>query len=79
LIARVTNPDDEHVPERIIVFHISAWDRNCPAFITPRYDETQVAAIVAPLKDQIQTLEAELAATRSSSEPTLKKVREKHD
>ena len=67
LIARVTDLDDGHIPERIIVFHIGAWDRNCPQFITPRYDEKQMAAIVAPLKDRIAILEAELVVARAHS------------
>ncbi len=66
LIARFTDPDDAHIPERVIVFHISAWDRNCPQFITPRFDEKQMAAIVAPLQDRIENLEAELAASRAN-------------
>jgi predicted pyridoxine 5'-phosphate oxidase superfamily flavin-nucleotide-binding protein len=67
LIARVTDPDDANIPERVIVFHISAWDRNCPQFITPRFDEDQIAAIIAPLKDRIEELEAELSAARATS------------
>ena len=66
LIGRVTDPDDAHIPERVIVFHISAWDRNCPQFITPRFDEKQMAAIVAPLEGRIRKLEAELAAARAN-------------
>jgi len=64
LTARVTDPDDEHVPERVIVFHISAWDRNCPQFITPRFDENQMAAALAPLQARVQELEAENAVLR---------------
>jgi len=66
LNARIANPNDENIPERVIVFHISAWDRNCPQFITQRFDADQVAAIVAPLQDRIAALEAELAATRAN-------------
>ncbi|MDA1326840.1 MAG: pyridoxamine 5'-phosphate oxidase family protein [Proteobacteria bacterium] len=64
LIARVTDLDDEHIPERVIVFHVSAWDRNCPQFITPRYDENQLAALVAPLNARIAELEAENAVLK---------------
>lgn len=66
LTARVTDPDDETIPERVIVFHIGAWDRNCPQFITPRFDQAQLAAAVAPLLDRIAALEAELAAARAN-------------
>ena len=64
LIARVTDPDDKQVPERVIVFHISAWDRNCPAYITPRYDENQLAETLAPVQARIKELEAENAILR---------------
>lgn len=64
LIARVTGPDDDQVPERVILFKIEAWDRNCPAFITPRYDETQLAETIAPLQARIDELEAENAILR---------------
>ena len=59
LIARVTDPDADQVTERVIVFDITAWDRNCPAYITPRYDENQLAHELAPLQARIKELEAE--------------------
>lgn len=70
LTARITDPDDARIPERVIVFHISAWDRNCPQFITPRFDESQLAAFIEPLKDRIHELEAELAVSRAKGAPT---------
>lgn len=66
LTARVTDPDDEYLPERVIVFRIDAWDRNCPQFITPRFDEAQVADLVRPLEARIRALESELAALRAT-------------
>lgn len=64
LFARVTDPDDDQVPERVIVFTVKAWDRNCPAYITPRYDENQIAETIAPLQARIDQLEAENAILR---------------
>ena len=64
LFARVTDPDDDQVPERVIIFDITAWDRNCPAYITPRYDETQIAEKLAPLQARIAELESENAILR---------------
>lgn len=37
VLERVTDPGYDAKPERAIVFHISAWDSNCPQHITPRY------------------------------------------
>ena len=45
-------------PEHAIVFDITGWDRNCPQFITPRFTETEMDAIIAPLKARIAELEA---------------------
>jgi hypothetical protein len=33
----VRDPDYDAKLERAIVFHIEAWDSNCPQHITPRY------------------------------------------
>ena len=37
LLARVSAPGYDATPERVIVFHVEAWDANCPQHITPRY------------------------------------------
>ena len=64
LMARLTDADYDGVPEQAVVFEISAWDVNCPQHITPRFSETQVAEITAPLKQRIAELEAELETLR---------------
>ncbi len=33
-------------PERIMVFHIKAFDWNCPQHITPRYTETEIEEVL---------------------------------
>ena len=37
LLGSLVDPDYGARPERAIVFTITAWDRNCPQHITPRY------------------------------------------
>ena len=37
ILERVADPEYGAKPERAIVFHIHAWDSNCPQHITPRY------------------------------------------
>jgi len=37
VLQRVADQDYDALPERAIVFHIEAWDSNCPQHITPRY------------------------------------------
>ncbi|MCB9637909.1 MAG: pyridoxamine 5'-phosphate oxidase family protein [Myxococcales bacterium] len=37
LFLRVSDPDYEAIPERVLVFTIEAWDTNCPQHIPQRY------------------------------------------
>ncbi|MEP5728376.1 MAG: pyridoxamine 5'-phosphate oxidase family protein [Sulfitobacter sp.] len=45
--------------QRVMTIRITAWDWNCPQFITPRFDAREVSALVGP---EIQRLEARNAA-----------------
>jgi predicted pyridoxine 5'-phosphate oxidase superfamily flavin-nucleotide-binding protein len=56
-------------PERAIVFHIEAWDVNCPQHIVPRYSAKEVERLLAPLRRRISELEARCAANRRSPGP----------
>ena len=51
--------------ERVAIITVEAFDWNCSQHITPRYTESQVREVVAPLQARIVELEAQLAATRS--------------
>ena len=51
--------------ERGMVITVEGFDWNCPQHITPRFTETQVTAVVTPLKDKIAELEARLAGLRA--------------
>jgi predicted pyridoxine 5'-phosphate oxidase superfamily flavin-nucleotide-binding protein len=55
-------------PERAIVFDIAAWDVNCPQHITRRFDEDEIAGLLAPLQDRIAELETELASLRADGD-----------
>lgn len=57
--------------ERAIVFHVEAWDINCPQHIRPRFTEVDVAAYIAKCEARIKELEQELAALKpgDSSRP----------
>lgn len=50
--------------ERGIIITIEAFDWNCPQHITPRFTEEEVLTAVAPLRERIAELEAELASLR---------------
>jgi uncharacterized protein len=46
--------------ERAILFHVEATSENCPQHIPIRYSETEVDAMMAPLRDRIAELEQQL-------------------
>ena len=57
-------------PERIILFHVEAWDVNCRQHIQPRFTQEKVEQTVRGLRERIAELEAENAALKKQS-PTL--------
>lgn len=61
LVAKLETEGEGRV-ERIMTLRIAAFDWNCPQFITPRFDTTEMAALVGP---ELERLEAENAALRA--------------
>ena len=49
-------------PEAAMLFTVTAWDSNCPAYIPQLFPAADVAAALAERDARIATLEAELAA-----------------
>lgn len=47
-------------PERMMIFHIEAYDWNCPQHITPRYTIDEINEAFSPQKDYIARLEKEI-------------------
>ena len=45
LLDSLVDPDYEAKPERAFVFHVEAWDVNCPQHITPRYTQEEVEGL----------------------------------
>ena len=43
LLARLVDADYAGRPERALVFHVEAWDVNCPQHITPRFTVEELA------------------------------------
>ena len=64
LLEGLTEPGYGARPERALLFHIEAWDANCPQHITRRYSEAQVATAIGKLQLRIDELEAEVARLR---------------
>jgi len=56
-------------PEQAILFHIEAWDTNCPQHIPQKFEAADVAAALASRDERIAELEAELAALKGQPAP----------
>jgi uncharacterized protein len=66
LAARLATPGYRARIERGLLFRLEAYDWNCSQHITPRYTIAEVEQAVAPLREQLQALEAENAALRGA-------------
>lgn len=72
LLAQLADTTYEGQPERVILFHLEAWDVNCPQHIHQRFAQAEVEPIVASLKARIAQLEQQLAAAQAmlAAQPT---------
>ena len=59
LLQKLTDPQYKGKPERVIRFHVEAWDANCRQHIPLKYSQEDVKSIVQPLHDRLAKLEAE--------------------
>lgn len=58
------SPDLRDKVERLFLIDVVAYDWNCPQYITPRYTPAEIEIAVAPLRDRIAELEAQLKAAQ---------------
>lgn len=56
--------DYKFKPERLLLFHIKAYDWNCPQHITPKYTKDEIEELIQPQKEYIQQLEQEVKLLR---------------
>ncbi|MBL4685143.1 MAG: hypothetical protein JKY37_11180 [Nannocystaceae bacterium] len=66
LLERVTDKGYKARLERVFVFDLEAWDRNCPQHIRPRLTEEELAPSIAALQERIADLQAQLEEKRST-------------
>ena len=64
LLEKLYDPEYGAKPERIFLFHVDAWDRNCPQHIKPRFTEEEIGDTVDSLRERIRQLEAEITDCR---------------
>jgi len=61
LLKQLTDSQYKGKPERVIRFHVEAWDANCRQHIPLKYSQEDVERIVQPLRDRLAVLEDENA------------------
>jgi hypothetical protein len=64
LVKELSDASYKGKPERAIRFHVHAVDINCRQHIQPRFTQTEVEALVQPLRERLAELEAENAALK---------------
>jgi predicted pyridoxine 5'-phosphate oxidase superfamily flavin-nucleotide-binding protein len=64
LVASLADSAYEAVPERAVIVHVEAYDWNCPQHITRRFTAVELEPILAPMREQLATLQAENARLR---------------
>lgn len=60
LVQQIAEPAMQANVERLFFIEVISFDWNCPKYITPRYTEAEVEVAVAPLRQRIAELEAQL-------------------
>jgi predicted pyridoxine 5'-phosphate oxidase superfamily flavin-nucleotide-binding protein len=55
------------MPERAYIIDVVGFDWNCPQHITPRFTESEIAAVIQPLNTELNHLRAEVEALRAIS------------
>ncbi len=66
LLATLQPGEYPHKAERMMLFHIQAFDWNCPQHITPRYTAEEVATAWEKQSRTITTLEREIVRLREA-------------
>ncbi|MGV8985980.1 MAG: pyridoxamine 5'-phosphate oxidase family protein [Cypionkella sp.] len=66
LTARLMPENYKARAEQVILFHVSAWDSNCPQHIPQRFEAADVALALAAKDQQIAALEAEVTLFKTS-------------
>ena len=60
LAAQLAEPEARGIVECLFLIDVLSFDWNCPKYITPRFTAAELEKTVAPLKQRIAELEAQL-------------------
>ena len=73
LLERLIDADYKARPERAFIFHVEAWDVNCPQHITPRFTREEIERMIHDLErrneglqERVSELEALIARDTTS-------------
>jgi ferredoxin-NADP reductase/predicted pyridoxine 5'-phosphate oxidase superfamily flavin-nucleotide-binding protein len=66
-LAQLEVPDYRAHVERGFIIHVEAFDWNCPQHITPRYTESEIERLIAPLVDENRELKSGRGARATAS------------
>ena len=69
LITRLESDNYPARVERAIIISIEAYDWNCPQHITPRFTDSEIGELVAPLEAEIARLKRELNLSSARAVP----------
>ncbi len=64
----LANADYQAQIERVILFHVEAWDINCPQHIHKRFPQSMVTGVVADLQQKIRELEDQIQELQTESQ-----------
>lgn len=64
LLTQLTDSQYKGKPERVIRFHMEAWDANCRQHIPVKYSQEDVERLMLPLKNRITSMENEIEILR---------------
>ena len=66
LLSRLVDTDYDARPQRAFVFHVEAWDVNCPQHITPRFTQEEFGAVIRELEQRNSVLQKRINELESS-------------
>ena len=66
LLDKVRDPDYSGRPERVLLFHVEAWDVNCTQHIQQRFTPDEIESVTSKLLQQVDELKKENASLRAT-------------
>ena len=69
LMEQLTDPAYKARPERALVFHVEAWDVNCPQHITPRFTQEEIEPAIHELERRNEELQQRVNELEAMDRP----------